>query len=1018
MAPSIEALFSVNSNKLEQILEPTSTVTRGYPVFCINQEIYNKENIDLMKRLCPQMKTILLIADGRYISVITKSHIKREIKELYPNIKIKEVSSTQTSTQSLIEKLEKGTNADGIMYLSWTSENKNQTAIGGVNLAPILYAFSKAPVFTPMDSYNQKEFVTGGVYVPIESIISLTVNTLNKILANENISNKDIIQASPQTIINYKSLQRFGIDTKLCPPSTVFIYAPPAFTTQYFWQIILSSTTALFLVILVIIRKKKREAYRNAANFANEVPSIYIRYKKILNANNTTANDLIFLNANNAFETIFGCKKERVINKKLSQVIKMYPELSAISPASIEINNSITVHGRDGKDIILGKIVTYKHPNNTVDLFCSNITEISEARNRAQSYKEILEEIIDAVPAVIKARDITNDMRFILWNKAAKETYGVTKEEIMTFPEEVIKNNKLLTQTDSIDRSLIKTETNYNNITRIKKEDGTELTLSYNKYFTKHPTGHKILFTIAWNITDFKKNQNSIKRINDQLPLIINTMAISSWQWNLEDDTIHCNNEGIRRLYPQAPLMKDMSKRDFFNSIFKEDLQIFVNAFELVSNGEKESFDLQIRIKGYTESERYVWIRTFCAIIERNESGKPTLLSGVTLNINEQKETESELREAKEIIDNEKKHQNDFLKTISREIRTPLNAIVGFADILSQTEATKEREEYTNIIKTNSKRLLNLIDDIQDISKIEAGSLDFKYETTDINPLFEELETLSRERAGNPSIDIVFTERLHRNQQICTDTKRLMQIMNNLVANAIGRTSKGSIEFGYRRNSDNSIYFFVSDTGEELTEERQKAIINRFSKPQDENTGNDLRLTISKSIVYRMGGSIGIDSKIGEGTTFWFTLPEYKEPLYIEPKEIDINKIRLNDVKMRNKPLILIAEDDKGNYRLFDTVLKNFYRIIHAWNGKEAVELFKEHNPAIILMDIRMPILDGYEATAQIRNISKDVPIIAVTAFAYEQDKIRISENGFSEYISKPIKTQLLHQKIESFLKK
>ena len=1018
MAPSIEALLSVNSENIEQVLEPTHTVTHGYRTYCINQSIYYKENIDLIKKLRPQMKTILFISDGNYINVAAKSQIKHELSEYHPEIKLKEITRSEISEQTLIEELKKTNNNDGIMYISRTTESNSSTARGENNLCPILYAFAKAPVFTISDVCYQNEFTVGGVYTPMKNIISQTLTTVDEILSNEEVKEHDLAQVAPQTIINYKNLIHFGINPELCPPSTVFVDAPPSLTTKYLWQIIFYSTVAIFLFVLVLMRKRRKEIQRNATNFANNAPIIYIRYKKILNPNKTIANDLLFLNVNNAFETIFGCKKERVINKKLSSVIKMYPEISAISPASIEINSSLIVHGRNGKDIHLGHIRICEHKNNIVDLFCSDITDIFAARNQAESYKQLFEEIIDVAPVGITARDVTNDMSFILWNKTATEIYGITKEEIITFPEEVIRNNKLLAQADKLDHDLVKSDTNYNNIRRIKKEDGTELTISYNKYFTKHPNGNKILFTIAYNVTDFQKGQSCIKRINDQVPLIINTMAISSWTWDLTEDILYCNNEGIRKIYPQAPLIKKMNKREFFSSIFKEDLQNFINAFELVCKGEKDKFDLQIRIKRYTQGETYVWVRTFCTVIETNENGKPTLLSGATININSQKETEKELREAKEVIELEKKNQNSFLKSISHEIRTPLNAIVGFAEILTQTEKIKEREEYTSIIKTNSKRLLELIDDILDISKIEGGSLEFKYETTDINPLFEELESLSKERAGNPSIDIVFTERLHRNQQICTDKKRLMQIMNNLVSNAIKHTTKGSIEFGYRRNSDNSLYFFVTDTGEGIDQEKQKAILEHFVKSREGELGAGLGLTISKSIVYKMGGKIGVDSTLGEGSTFWFTLPEYKAPLYIEPKESEREETQPKDIHLLSKPLILIAEDDKGNFRLFETVLRNFYRIVHAWNGEEAVKLFKEHNPAIILMDIRMPILDGYGATAQIRNISKDVPIIAVTAFAYEQDKIRISERGFSAYIAKPIKTQLLHEKIESLINK
>ena len=243
------------------------------------------------------------------------------------------------------------------------------------------------------------------------------------------------------------------------------------------------------------------------------------------------------------------------------------------------------------------------------------------------------------------------------------------------------------------------------------------------------------------------------------------------------------------------------------------------------------------------------------------------------------------------------------------------------------------------------------------------------------------------------------------------ERNRLSQLIINLVTNAIKFTDKGSIRFGYELQNGRGLYFYVQDTGCGIPEDKQKAIFGRFVKLNNFAQGTGLGLSICQTLVEHMGGEIGVESKVGEGTTFWFVLP-YKAPMEDFQQEKKIDPLPLEKKTLT----ILVAEDNGSNYRLIESILRKDYNLLHAWNGREAVALYREYEPQLILMDINMPEMDGYEATHEIRKYSSRVPIIAVTAFAYASDEQKAMESGFDGYMSKPINAGQLRTKVTSLL--
>lgn len=421
------------------------------------------------------------------------------------------------------------------------------------------------------------------------------------------------------------------------------------------------------------------------------------------------------------------------------------------------------------------------------------------------------------------------------------------------------------------------------------------------------------------------------------------------------------------------------------------------------------------------------------------------------IDVSDKMKIENVLRDAARKAIEADNMKSNFLANMSHEIRTPLNAIVGFSHLLCRTTDRKKMDQFIEIIETNNQLLLKLIGDVLDISKADANKLVFNMQTVDVNTIITSV-CRSADMSQRPEVSLIPKPAMDK-CLVTTDPYRITQVLNNLLTNAIKFTERGKIEVGYTVEGD-MLRFFVKDTGLGLSESDKTKLFTRFTKLNSFIQGTGLGLSISKAIIDNLGGKIKADSDgRGRGSTFSFTIPyvlkdvpetskqnddksdeerladlkkkvnakstEYGN-IYVPQSKVEIldkpkEKRQLSSYKQERKK-ILVVEDNSSNYMLLEAMIEDRYDVVHAWDGEEAVRMFAKEAPDLILMDINLPHKNGYEATSEIRMISKTVPVIAVTAYAQDTDKRKIMEHGFNGYIAKPIAENDLLRIIKQFL--
>ena len=636
-----------------------------------------------------------------------------------------------------------------------------------------------------------------------------------------------------------------------------------------------------------------------------------------------------------------------------------------------------------------------------------------ESQHLHRFFAEVLDNI--AIPIAVKSMDTG---RYVYWSKKA-EIFGHTAAEMVGGTEELFMTEAMAREVQALDRRLFEGhEKQYQGLEKHMTVDGNEHTFMVTRtQFTFG--GENLIMNSVLDISELTETQASLLQAKHELASknmvlssVLSIAKIVPWKGDLTTGKFSCKYDIYHSEEAAGPDENGefaLSFDEFFARIDPVYRTHAVDQFSDLVEGRISEFHEVYPIHWYNDRE-YEWLETQSNIFKSGSNVKPLQVIGSARVITAQKRLEESLREAKEEAERSNTLKSAFLANMSHEIRTPLNAIVGFSELLAETEEESEKEEYLNIIRNSNALLLQLVGDILDLSKIEAGTLEFTFADHDLNGIMNELEQTVRLKVDSPGIEVACTHQ-EPGCTIHTDRGRLLQVLHNFINNAAKFTRKGHIHFGYRKHHDGRWYFYVEDTGCGIAPGMINCVFDRFTKLDPKAKGTGLGLAISKSIIERLGGEIGVLSAEGQGSTFWFLLPSRSisalgsaaDPAEITPKV---------PCPETGEAILLIAEDDPANYKLLEAMLRKQYTLLHAWNGREAIDLFKKHRPCMILMDIKMPEMDGYEATAAIRKLSPDIPIVAVTAFAYPEDMRRILSCGFDGCLPKPVNADNLKKKI------
>ena len=529
-----------------------------------------------------------------------------------------------------------------------------------------------------------------------------------------------------------------------------------------------------------------------------------------------------------------------------------------------------------------------------------------------------------------------------------------------------------------------------------------------------------MIYDITGQVESIKKIEDSehkIREINEQLELSIQAGKIGVWNWDVKKDILTWSKEQ-NEIYGLSDSEAISNSAQFNALIFPEDLKR-IQDDQNAGNKSEHEYDFRIIRKSDGEIR---WIKSR-AKNKVDPSGVIQSISGVNIDVTEQKMFEDKLIEAKTYAENAAKSRQWFLSNMSHEIRTPLNSIVGFANVLSKTKLGDEQKEFVEAIITSGKSLSLLINDILDLAKVDAGKMTFESQAFEIRKSIASILHSFDMKIKEKNLELIEEYDKKIPTILLGDSLRLNQILLNLLGNAVKFTHSGYVKLSIKLQKETAenvmLKFVITDTGIGIADNKLNSIFNAFEQAEHSTSttygGTGLGLAIVKQLVEGQGGSISVKSKAGAGSVFTFMLPFGKTKVKLEA-ETEILKPDVEIHKLR----VLVAEDVSLNQLLIKIILNDFgFEQDIVSNGKLAIEKMQTNTYDIILMDLQMPEMNGFEATAYIRNsLKSQIPIIALTADVTTVDVAKCRELGMNAYISKPIDEKLLYNKILELVKK
>lgn len=490
----------------------------------------------------------------------------------------------------------------------------------------------------------------------------------------------------------------------------------------------------------------------------------------------------------------------------------------------------------------------------------------SDADALEQKYKDLsglLSNIVNSVPMFLFVKDTGDDFRYVYSSPMMNQIYGRFHNDVVGRTDFDLFIDPVVAQRfRDMDEIVLRSGKMQRYVEQMLDPRGELRSMDTMKLLVPREGKSPYLLGMSWDITKQRKIEDELHENNKRLALSCMAGRIYPWIWDVVNETA------------ELSLVKDgemvhsyISHESFTEKIHPADQQMYRDVVNAFARGEIDSLKLSFRCKYF--SDEYVWLEKIGEVYEAGEDGKPLKAIGILRDITVDKRHEADVQ-AKRLAEESDRMKSAFIANMSHEIRTPLNAIVGFSTLMAQVETQEEKQEYLKIIESSNDFLLQLINDILDISKIESGKLEFIYTKFSLNDIFKPQEHAFTLRA-DPGVKVIF-ENDGSNYSIISEKTRLTQVLTNFLSNAIKFTSSGSIRFGYKL-SKNGIHAYVTDTGTGIRKDAQATIFDRFVKLDKFKQGTGLGLSICKTIITMLNGETGVESEEGSGSTFWFTIP-------------------------------------------------------------------------------------------------------------------------------------------------
>lgn len=722
---------------------------------------------------------------------------------------------------------------------------------------------------------------------------------------------------------------------------------------------------------------------------------------------------------------LYGYSRDELINMNFSDLIMK--SSSDINELLVQEKSFNLIHYRkDGTKFIADvKGVYYDNDNAVISVSKDSYCLFERFKNNkiASKYLEIMDEAIIV---------FTKELNIYLWSKSAEKKFGYTMDEIYG------KNLKILIPEDKFDEFEHKIEIiQQGNIiegyeTKRIDKNGNPINVSVSASPLYNCRDQYIgALGIYKDISEKLDLENKLTETEERLRLAVEGGRLGVWDWNVTTNIVYTSNLFNELLgYGENKII--YAYDEIIEKVHEEDRDYVIDKINRHFSG--ENFDIEFRMK--CKDNSYKWFRSkaktkFCSV-----NGKPLRMIGLHEDITEKKRMTEELKEKykqleklKEEAENANKAKSQFLTNMSHEIRTPMNGVFGMVQLLQATKLNHEQTKYVRLLNESLIHLSEIINNVLDISKIEAGKLNLKMEPFNLQKTISVIYNNLLVTGNSKGLEISYYLDPKINFMIMSDELKLKQILTNLLSNAIKFTDEGFVSFRTKILTENDntakIEFRIKDTGIGIDQSFNSKLFQYFS--QDDTSinkkyqGTGLGLAITKQIAELFKGELTFESKVGEGSTFIFTCEFEKVVTDINNQFINNNSLGLNDNNELINYTILCVEDNIINQEVLKNIIsKKGYRYLSAYNGNETFEILKEYKIDLILMDIQLPELNGFEITKIIRDeydTGNKIPIIAITAYAMREDKEKCISAGMNDYIAKPFELETLYNIIEANLK-